>query len=184
VQATKKIKKCKKKCVLNVKALFFSTFTSKKNMKKIAFIVILFSVFNSSAQELSIGNNGKYVYLDSVVFDSISKIDLFDQCMRWVSKNYSNPKEVLSYSSERSGEIVINANFPTNLFGKKGWIKHTMVLSCSDNVIRIEFTNISYFSTGSGNMPLEGRMMSKQKVIDEANLNIKLTVSSIVASIK
>jgi len=104
--------------------------------------------------------------------------------MTWIFKSYANPKEVLNYSNENTGEIIVNANFPTNLFGKKGWIKHTMILSCSDNSLRVEFTNISYFSTGSGDMPLEGRMMSKQKVIDEANSNIKATILSIISSVK
>ena len=65
------------------------------------------------------------------------------------------------------------------MYMKQGWINHTLVLDFKDNKLRYKYTDFSYYSTGSGEMPFEKSMMSKKKMLKETEEKIDNSILSL-----
>ena len=157
----------------------------KTNMKTTLLSLFLLMNLIATSQELGYDDQTKkYTEQDVVEIDSLSKSELYSKALEWISLNYKSAKDVIQLSNEEMGKIIVKGSFPTDLFFKKGWIRHTMVLQFKDGKFRYRFTNFSYFSPGSGEMPLEGSMFSKKKVLAEAKYNVDVCVVSIKKHMK
>jgi hypothetical protein len=161
--------------------------SNEKNILFMKFLLLIlsFSYFiNSFGQNLEIDSStGLYYKSDIIIFDSLTKEEIFNKSLKWVSVNYKNPEKVIKFKDLETGEIIIEGNFSTNLFMKEGWIRHKLILQFKDGKLKYSFSNLVYYSTGSGEMPLEGTMFSKKKVIQETELNINNSIESLKSQI-
>lgn len=149
-------------------------------MKKLIFI-LLFSPFLCLSQNLAIDKeSGKYTKQQVVEIENKLKDDLFNKTIEWITLNYNSADDVIQLKDKELGKIIVKGNFSSNMYMKKGWINHTLVLDFKDNKFRYKYTDFSYYSTGSGEMPFESSIMSKKKLlktteekIDNSILNLK-----------
>ena len=137
------------------------------------------------AQKLDIdAETNKYTTQVVEEFEGKKKQELFSKTVEWIALNYKDADKVTKLKDESSGKIILKGNFSTDLYMKKGWIRHTMIVDIKDEKLRITFTDLSYFSTGSGDISFESPMMGKKKAIAEAELRISESINSIYSQIR
>ncbi len=145
------------------------------------FIILLFSPFLCLSQNLEIDKeSGKYTKQQVIEIENKLKDDLFNKTIEWITLNYNSADDVIQLKDKELGKIIVKGNFSSNMYMKKGWINHTLVLDFKDNKFRYKYSDFSYYSTGSGEMPFESSIMSKKKLlkttdakIDNSMLNLK-----------
>jgi len=116
--------------------------------------------------------------------DSIKADLLYSRAMEWVALNYKSAKDVVQYANADGRKIIVKGNFPIFMFLKDGWIKHTLTLEFKDGRYRYLYNNLSYYSPGTGDMPLESNIMSKKKLLARTNQEIVSSIESIDAYLK
>jgi hypothetical protein len=144
-------------------------------------IILLFSPFICYSQNLEIDEeSGKYTKQEVIDIENLSKDDLFNKTIEWITLNYNSVDDVIQLKNKELGKIIVKGNFSCSMYMKQGWINHTLVLDFKDNKFRYKYTDFSYYSSGSGEMPFEKSMMSKKKMlktteekIDNSILNLK-----------
>lgn len=149
-------------------------------MKNLIFI-LLFSPLLSLSQSLDIDKeSGKYTKQEVIEIENKLKDDLFNKTIEWIILNYNSADDVIQLKDKELGKIIVKGNFSSNMYMKKGWINHTLIFEFKDNKFRYKYTDFSYYSTGSGEMPFESSIMSKKKLlkttdakIDNSMLNLK-----------
>lgn len=168
----------------------------KKNMQKILrqpsiylnslFLILpLIISFQSFGQAITINEEtGKYTKQEVIEFDSISKDELFNKAIEWITLNYNSANDVIQLSDKETGKIILKGNFSTNLWWKQGWIRHTLILEFKDNRFRYTYTDLSYYSAGSGEVSFEGKMAGKKKALAETEENIDNSIASLTNYIK
>lgn len=152
-------------------------------MKKILLLSAFFISLKSFTQDLKIDSTGKYS-ASAVVEVSATKDELFNRAKQWIALRYTSANNVIQLSDKENGEIICKGNFAVNLFMKQGWIKHTLILEFKDNKFRYTFTDLSYFSFGSGEFPFESKSMGfKKKITGAAENNIEESISGLTAAL-
>lgn|SRR3989338_9009808 len=111
---------------------------------------------------------GIYTQKEVITVDSLKKETMYSMALQWIALNYKSSTDVVKLSDPTAGKIVIKANFPTSLFMKDGWIRHTLVLEFKDGKFRYTFSNYSYYSPGSGEIAFEDPMAMKKRVVEDA----------------
>ena len=129
-------------------------------------------------------NTGMYEASQVLSVDSVKGDILYSRAMQWVALNYKSAKDVIQYSSPIDRKVIVKGAFPVFIFMKEGWIDHTLTIEFKDGRYRYQFTNLSYYSTGSGQMPLEGKMIAKKKVLSLTNDRIIEAVEGLHAYIR
>lgn len=127
---------------------------------------------------------GKYSTAQVVQVDSLKAGLMFSRAMEWVALNYKSAKDVIQYSDQATGKIICKGNFPVDIYMKKGWIEHTMVLEFKDGRYRFSFSDFVYYSNGSGRVPFEGGMVGRGKAIEAAEENISAHMTNLTAYLK
>lgn len=136
------------------------------------------------SQELKINTEtGKYEKIGVVSIDSTSKSVLFKKAIEWISTKYRS-SNVIQFKDEESGKVIVKGNFAVSLFMKQGFIKHTLILEFKDNRFRYNYSDLSYYSNGSGEMNFEGSMGFKSKIISETEKNIDSSILDMTNFIK
>ncbi len=124
-------------------------------------------------QELKIDDEtGKYTKKAVVEIDNMTQNEIYKKAIEWITLNYKSADDVIQLKDESIGKIIIKGNFSTGIFMKQGWIRHTLILDFKNNKFRYTYTDLSYFSTGSGDIAFEKRMMSKKKILAETESDI------------
>jgi len=150
----------------------------KKN--KITTILIMVICFYGNSQTIELNEESKKYQSQGIErVDSTSKKELYKKAKEWIAINYTSTDDVIQLGDEENGKIILKGNFPSRLFGKKGWIRHSLILDFKDNKFRYKYFDLSYYSLGSGEMPFERKMMSKKKVISTTEQEIKNSIQSI-----
>ena len=150
--------------------------------------ILLITLFLSSfafGQNLIIDEEtGKYSQKAVVEINNLTKKDIYSKAIEWITLNYKSADDVIQSKDSENGKIILKGNFSTSLFMKQGWIKHTLILEFKDNKFRYAYTDLSYYSTGSGEVPFEKNMMSKKKVLAETEQNIESSIKDLTGHIK
>lgn len=145
--------------------------------------LLLIVPFWIGAQTLEIDEKtGKYSVQEVVELDSLNKQVIHAKVTEWITLNYKSADDVIQLSTE--DKLIIKGAFSTNIYFKEGWIRHTLIIQFKDNKFRYTYTNLSYFSPGSGNMNFEKPMFGKNKALAEAEENIKLSIKNITEYIR
>jgi len=153
-------------------------------MKKLI-ILILFAPFFIFSQELKIDEKtGMYTKQDIMVFDSISKEEIFNKTIEWISLNYNSANDVIQLRDNVNGKIILKGMYTTNFYIKEGVIKHTAVIDIKENKLRYTYTDFIYDSQGSGAMSFEKPLTSKKKLIEKTNGYINNSMNSLKDYIK
>lgn len=140
----------------------------------------------SFGQDLLKFNPSTHVYeaTQVVSMDSITANVLYERAMEWVALNYKSAKDVVRYANAEGRKIIVKGNFPIFMFLKEGWIQHTLTLEFKDGRYKYSYNNMSYYSDGSGEVPLESSMISKKKLLQRTNQEITLSVENMNAYLK
>lgn len=145
-------------------------------------IALAIATLAASAQTLELdATTGKYkVQAVEELSQDLTKDQLFAKAKQWIALNYKSANDVIQLADENEGKIICKGNFPTDMFMKKGWIEHTMVLDFKDGRMRYTFTDFAYYSPGSGKLNFESKSLGgKKKMYAETEGNIKSAVVSI-----
>lgn len=142
-------------------------------MKKTILILFAITPILVLSQEIKVNEESeKYEYQQIIELEGKSKNELFDKTKEWIALNYKSAHDVVQYESKENGKIIAKGNFVSSMFGKKGWVRHTVIFDFKDNKMRVTYTDFSYYSSGSGDMPFEQKMFSKKKLIKNTKKNI------------
>ncbi len=154
-------------------------------MKRNLIILIFLTPLILMSQELKLDEKtGLYIKSDVIDVESLTKVELYKKTLEWIAINYKSAEDVIQFKDEESAKIILKGNFSTGLFMKQGWIRHTLILEFKDNKFRYTYTNLSYYSSGSGEMNFENSMISKKKILAETESDIENSIKSLTNSIK
>jgi len=149
-------------------------------MKNTYIIIALLLPTFLSGQGLTISEaTGKYTKQEVVEADSMTMDAIFKKAIEWITLNYNSANDVIQLNDREDGKIILKGNFKTNLWWKEGWIKHTLILEFKDNKFRYTYTDLSYYSSGSGEVLFEGKMAGKKKALAETEANIDASIESL-----
>lgn len=151
-------------------------------MKRLALFLLLIPILamgQSQTLELS-DETGKYQFQTTETFDGISKSDLYSKVKSWIALNYKSADDVIQLDDPSNDLVICKGNFTTSLFGKRGWIGHTIKIDFKEGKIRLTYTDLDYMSVGSGRVAFESKSMGfKKKIFAEAEGNINSSIQSI-----
>lgn len=150
-------------------------------MKKIFLIIAMFSLSNiAKSQTIAIDSvSNKYQTSGILKIDSIAPDVLFSKTMEWIAINYNSANDVIQYSDKTTLKIIIKGAFQVNLFLKPGLIFHTAIFEFKYGKMKYTYSDFSYYSNGSGDMPFEKSMISKKNVIATTEQRIAQNLESI-----
>lgn len=119
-------------------------------------------------QQITMNESGNYESERIVEVEGRSQDFLFRKALEWVALTYNSAQDVIQYSDKESGKIICKGTYSTNLFMKSGWIGHTLTLEFKEGKYRETYSNLYYYSPGSGEMPFESKYMgSKKKILEK-----------------
>ena len=148
-------------------------------IKKI-FILLLFYQLGVAQDLLQDSETGKYISEKVIQVDSVSREYLFSRAMEWVALSYKSAQDVIQHSDKERGKIICKGNFSTNLFMKSGWIRHTLTLEFKEGRFRQTYSDFSYYSSGSGELPFESKNLGfKNKILNETSNKINSSTESL-----
>jgi len=157
-------------------------------MKKaiLIFFIIPFITLTGFSQTITQDSlTGKYQSQGIKKIDSLlSKGEIYSRTNEWIALNFKSSNDVIQLADKETGKIIGKGSFKTNMFMKEGWIEYTFLLEFKDGKIRYTYTDFFYSSVGSGRMAFEGSMISKKKVIQTTEENIKSSLSNLKTYIK
>lgn len=146
-------------------------------------VAMAIATLTVSAQSIELdATTGKYQTQSVEELSSeLSKDELFDKAKQWIALNYKSADDVIQLADKENGKIICRGNFSTNLFMKKGWIEHTMILDFKDGKMRYTFTDFVYTSPGSGDYPFENKWTKgyRAKAHAETEANVRGSVASL-----
>jgi len=153
-------------------------------MKKfyLVFLVLLILSQIGLSQVILDSETGKYTERKTLEFPNLTKDQLFDLALEWVALNYTSAQDVIQYSNKEKGKIICKGVFSTNLFFKSGWLTHTLTLDFKKGRVRYTFSDLSYYSSGSGNMKYESKSLwanPRKKILKETNENFESSSTSL-----
>jgi len=153
----------------------------KKSIKLTIFFILIISSSEIISQELKIDDeSGKYTKQGIVEIKGKSKKDLYLKANQWIALRYNSTKDVVQLSDAESGKIIAKGAFSTNMYMKKGAIYHILILDFKDDKFRYTYTDLSYFSAGSGEMNFEKKgIMSKKKLIENTESYIDKAINDL-----
>jgi hypothetical protein len=154
-------------------------------MKNILLIIICLVTIITNAQ--TINKNVETDNYDSqgiVELNDFSKDKIYKKSLEWIALNYKSAEDVIQLRDEEQGKIIAKGNFISKRFGKKGWIRHTLVLDFKEGKFRYTYSDLAYYSPGSGEMKFESKMISKKKIIADTENDIKRSIQSLTNYIK
>ncbi|WP_423819218.1 DUF4468 domain-containing protein [Salinimicrobium sp. TIG7-5_MAKvit] len=144
--------------------------------------LLLFAIVSTSVngQEIKINpDTGMFESQGVVEIEGKTQDELYSSALEWIALNYASANDVIQLQDKASGKIVVKGSFPSTMFKKRGSIPHTLRLEFKDNRFRYTYSNLSYYSTGSGDMSFEGSMYRKEKIITSAEEDIRNSIQSI-----
>lgn len=105
--------------------------------------------------------------------------------MGWISLAYESAKGAIQLSDAAAGIIIVKGAWETNIYLKPGYIKHTLTLEFKDNRYRYAYSNLSYYSSGSGEMSFDrGSFISKKTAIKSAQQKMDASMKSLAGYIR
>lgn len=112
-------------------------------------------------------NNATRLYeaTEILLIDSIKADVMYARAMEWIALNYVSAKDAVQYTNPVDRKIIVKGSIPVFFFLKEGWVRHTLTLEFKDGRYRYLYTDLVYTSPGSGDMPLESRMVGKKKLL-------------------
>lgn len=157
-----------------------SKFQNIRTSSAIFFFVLISKIL--TAQEIILDpSTGQYLNQQVVNIEvEMAKDKLFDKAMEWVALNYKSAQDVIQYSDKLSGKIICKGSFSTDLFMKSGWIRHTLTIELKEGRYRQTYSDLSYYSSGTGEMAFESKKLGfKKKIFRETSENIKFSTESL-----
>lgn len=144
-------------------------------------LIFLVCYYTIDAQEVVLNDStGTYRAVGVVQIDSTDKKTLYSSAMAWVALGYKSSKDVIQLSDMESGRIIIKGAFKTNIYMKSGFIYHTLTLEFKDNRYRYTYSDLSYYSSGSGEMSFDkGGMISKGTAVKSAQSSMQKAIDSL-----
>lgn len=152
-------------------------------MKYFSIVIMLFYLSQLQAQELKENDSGQYEYQEVIEVQGVSATDIFIKSKEWIALNYRSSNEVIQMADSSQKIIIGKGAFIITMFFKEGQIRHTFKIEAREGRFRATFNLFSYYSSGSGELPFEGKMAGKGKIIDKTEKNIKESLSSLKSSI-
>ena len=149
-------------------------------MKK-AFIFIFALLITSMtfSQEITISPETQKCFVEQVIEVPDATADvLFTKAVEWISLNYNSAQDVIQYAD--NNKIILKGSFGTNLFMKKGWLKHTLVIEFKDGRFKYNYTDFVYYTIeGNHDYAYESKQLGfKKKIYAETEQNILACISS------
>lgn len=150
-------------------------------MKKHSLLfLIIFAFTTAFGQTLKLDSiTGKYQSTGIIIVDSLKKDALFLKTKEWIALNYKSANDVIQLADKESSKIILKGNFSTNMFMKEGSLEHTLILSFKDGKLRYSYTDLSYYSSGSGKMNFESNMAFKKKIFATTEEDISSSIASL-----
>lgn len=154
-------------------------------MKNILLFILLIPVSCFAQNGLNFNKEKQAYEAVNVVTlsDTLTGDYLFKKALEWIAINYKSAKDVIQFSSPEDKKIILKGNYSVSLFMKQGWVKHTLTLEFKDGKYRYAYNDLSYYSPGSGDMPFEGNMLSKKKVLSTTDQKIMQSIKDLTAYI-
>ncbi|UBZ05653.1 DUF4468 domain-containing protein [Salegentibacter mishustinae] len=155
-------------------------------MKKLLLISIMILSTNSIfAQELKQDSETEqYISQGVIEIDDFSSEEIYNNALEWITINYNSASDVIQLKDKDLGKIILKGNFSSSMFGKKGWIHHTLQLEFKDDKFRYTYSDFSYDSPGSREIAFEGKMFSKKKIIKNTEEDIKSSIKDLTLYIQ
>lgn len=158
-------------------------FVKKYNtMKKLLLLLFLVPMLLFSQKIELDEKTGLYAQTEVLEFEGLSKDDLFNKTIEWVTLNYNSANDVVQLKDLELGKIIVKGNFVSSLMISKVWIYHTLILEFKDNRIRYTYTNFSSATT-SQELNFENKRFMKaqlNKSIQQAESNINVSIKSLI----
>lgn len=156
-------------------------------MRIIVLLFLSLLSLQAGAQKLKVGNvaiekdpnTGSYQAMGVVTVDTVSSALLYKKALEWVTLNYKSAADVIQLQSMDDKKIILKGNFRINMFMKEGWIRHTLTLAFKDGRYRYQYSNFSYYSAGSGDIPFESNMVAKKKILSMTENKMAESVNSL-----
>lgn len=148
-------------------------------MKNLTLFILLFACLTSFAQEIDIQKDpktGRYAYSEVVTVTHNTKSELFNKAKMWAALYYKDAKEVIQIQDEENGIMVLNGSTETGWMGKPGYISYTLTIKFKDSRYKIDLTNFSYYSDGSGNVHLDSAVAFRKSLTKNMNKKLGRTV--------
>ena len=138
-------------------------FQDSINLKKIKYDeVILYDI-----------ESKKYKSTAVFKFDSLSSDELFIYVKEWIALTYKSANDVIQFADKEAGKIIVKGSFITDIFLKKGWIQHTLIIDIKNGRLKCTYTNFSYFSNNSGQIYFEDKYVARRdKMISTTQISI------------
>lgn len=147
-------------------------------MRNIIFGLLLLPILLKS-QDLKIGETGLYQKVEVVEIENMDKGHIYNKVLEWLVINYKSANDVIQLKDKEVGKVIVKGNFSTSMYMKQGWVRHTLILDIKDNKYRYTYSNLSYYSTGSGEINFEKSIMSKKKLISQTETDIDNSIESL-----
>lgn len=136
-------------------------------------------VFTKGQNLLIDEQTGKYAKQAVIEVENQPKQLIYKKAVEWITLNYKSANDVIQLKDESEGKIILKGNFSSNMYMKAGLIEHTLILEFKDNKFRYSYTDLAYYSAGSGKMPFEGNLMSKKKLLSNTEQDIDNSIKSL-----
>ena len=154
-------------------------------MKYLFLLLFTITSIPSIGQELIQNSDTGYYESQGVIeLNELNKDEIFTGALEWIALKYNSANDVIQLKDKEAGKIIVKGNFSSSLFGKQGFLKHTLRLEFKDNRFRYTYTDFSYYSSGSGDMPFEGTMFSKKKIISTTQSQVENSIKDMTNFIK
>lgn len=147
--------------------------------------IFIFISITSNAQNIDINpDTGTYQTQGVIEVEGLQKDKIYQKSLEWIALNYRSADDVIQFKNQDAGKIIAKGSFISNRFGKKGWIRHILVLDFKDGRYRYTFSDFAYYSPGSGELPFETKMVSKKKIIADTENDVSSTLNSLTDYLK
>lgn len=149
-------------------------------MKYNILLITLFLPNILFSQDLKIDEDtGLYSKSSVIEVEKMTKTEIYKKALEWLTLNYKSANDVIQLKDEESGKIILKGNFSTGIFLKEGFLRHTLILDFKDERFRYNYTSLSYYSPGSGEIPFEKGMALKKKILAETESKIDDSIKSL-----
>lgn len=144
------------------------------------------NVKNNEELELNPVSN-KYWNKGVFAIEGVKKSLLYEKSLSWINTNYSGSSSVI-ISDEMTGAIIAYGcgNFDSQMFFKKNACYfHTIILEFKDESFRYTYTDFSFYSKSSGDIPFElENVIGRKNMRRAASANIKSGMDDLIRFIK
>lgn len=136
-------------------------------MKNYIFLLIVFIFISCASSQKATEEQMKHEYIKE--FTGISKDEIFDRSMRWITQNFKSAKSVVDYEDKSAGTIVAKGIIPDIDLGGvfNANLGFTLTIDIKDGKARFKYDNLIPIDPNSGQeVP---KMTSYERVHIKAN---------------